>query len=79
MKCNAHLYLPWSVIAELVASADSQSSKVKSDPLGLPVASVESLDVLYRLLPGRDERDRRKEHPRCFFPLVVGAGDVSGR
>jgi hypothetical protein len=54
MKCNAHLYLPWSVIAELVVSADPQSSKVKSDPPGLRVASVESLDggcVLYWLLP----------------------------
>ena len=54
MKCNAHLYLPWSVIAELVASADAQLPKVKSDPPGVPAASVESLDggcVLYRLLP----------------------------
>jgi hypothetical protein len=54
MKCNAHLYLPWSVIAELVASSDSQLSKMKSDPPVVPTASVEVLDggcVLYRLLP----------------------------
>jgi hypothetical protein len=49
MKSNAHLYLPWSVIAELVAA---QLSKAKSDRPRVPVASAESLDggcVLYRL------------------------------
>ena len=52
MKCNVHLYLPWSVIAELGASADPQLSNVKSDRRGVPAASVETLDggcVLYRL------------------------------
>jgi hypothetical protein len=50
MKCNVHLYLPWSVIAELGASADPQLSNVKSNRPGVPVASVETLDggcVLY--------------------------------
>ena len=54
MKCNAHVYLPWSAIAELVASSDPQMSKVKSGSPGVPAASVEILDggcVLYRLLP----------------------------
>jgi hypothetical protein len=52
MKCNAHLYLPWSVIAELVAATGAQLSKAKSDRPRMPVASAESLDggcVLYRL------------------------------
>jgi hypothetical protein len=52
MKSNAHLYLPWSVIAELVASTGVQLSKAKSDRPRVPVASAESLDggcVLYRL------------------------------
>jgi hypothetical protein len=51
MKCNAHLYLPWSVIAELVAATGAQS-KAKSDRLRVPVASAKSLEggcVLYRL------------------------------
>jgi hypothetical protein len=62
MKCNAHLYLPWSVIAELVASTGAQLSKAKSDRPRVPVASAESLDggcVLYRLTDcpsGIDER-----------------------
>jgi hypothetical protein len=52
MKCNAHLYLPWSVIAELATSVDAQFSKQKSDRPRVQVASAESLDggcVLYRL------------------------------
>ena len=52
MKNNAHLYLPWSVIAELVASTGAQLSKAKSDRPRVPVASAESLDggcILYRL------------------------------
>jgi hypothetical protein len=44
MKSNAHLYLPWSVIAELVASTGAQLSKAKSDRSRVPVASAESLD-----------------------------------
>jgi hypothetical protein len=52
MKCNVHLYLPWSVIAELGASADPRLSNVKSNRPGVLAASVETLDggcVLYRL------------------------------
>jgi hypothetical protein len=51
MKCNAHLYLPWSVIADLAASTGAQLRKAKSDRPRVPVASAESLDggcVLYR-------------------------------
>jgi hypothetical protein len=44
MKNNAHLYLPWSVIAELVASTDAQLSKAKSDRPRVPVPSAEALD-----------------------------------
>ncbi len=41
MKCNAHLYLPWPVIAELVAPA-AQLPMARSGRSRLPVASVES-------------------------------------
>jgi hypothetical protein len=47
-----HLYLPWSVIAELVAAVDAQLSKAKSKRPRVPVASAEALDsgcVLYQL------------------------------
>jgi hypothetical protein len=52
MKRNAHLYLPWSVIADLAASTAAQLSKAKLDRPRVPVASTKSLDggcVLYRL------------------------------
>jgi hypothetical protein len=52
MKCNAHLYLPWSVIADWAASTGTQLRKAKSDRPRVPAASAESLDggcVLYRL------------------------------
>jgi hypothetical protein len=50
MKANAHLYLPWSVVAELAASA-RQSPSMPADRLR-EAASVEHLDggcMLYRL------------------------------
>jgi Tfp pilus assembly protein PilX len=52
MKCNSHLYLPWSVIADLAASMGAQLAQKKSDRPRVPVASAESLDggcILYRL------------------------------
>ena len=65
MKTNAHLYLPWSVIAELVASTGAQLSKAKSDRPRVPVASAECLDggcVLYRLgyAPVLNNRDNSR-------------------
>ena len=59
MKSNAHLYLPWSVIAE-VASTGARLLKAKSDRPRVPVASAESLDggcVLYRLHSVRGRSD----------------------
>lgn len=61
MKCNAHLYLPLSVIAELVASTGAQLPKARSDRPGAQAASVEQLDggcLLYRLNRKRDRRER---------------------
>jgi hypothetical protein len=59
MKCNAHLYLPWSVIADLAASTGAQLGKAKSVRPRAPVASAESLDggcVLYRLTASAGDR-----------------------
>ena len=64
MKCNAHLYLPWSVIAELAASVHAQLSTAKSDRPRLPVVSVESLDggcVLYRLFAAVEMSGRQSK------------------
>lgn len=65
MKCNAHLYLPWSAIAELVASTSAQLPKARLDRPGAPAASVEQLGggcLLYRLnhkrVNGRRSRDK---------------------
>jgi hypothetical protein len=52
MKSNAHLYLPWSVVAEWAASTDSQLAKVLPDRRSGALASIEQLEggcVLYRL------------------------------
>jgi hypothetical protein len=52
MKSNAHLYLPWPVIADWAASTGAQLGKAKSDRSRVPVASAEPLDggcILYRL------------------------------
>jgi hypothetical protein len=52
MKSNAELYLPWSVVAELVSSSGGRLSKAPDRP-SEPVASMEQLDggcVLYRLV-----------------------------
>jgi hypothetical protein len=60
MKCNAHLYLPWSVIAELAASTGAQLSEAKSDRPRVRVAAlVECLDggcLLFRLAGFAGER-----------------------
>jgi hypothetical protein len=69
MKCNAHLYLPWSVIADLAASTGAQLGKVKSDRPRVPVASTESLDggcVLYRpaaFARFQEEEERQSRRP----------------
>jgi hypothetical protein len=65
MKSNAHLYLPWSAIADWVASRGAQLRKAKSDRPRVPVASAECLDggcVLYRLgyAPVLNNRDNSR-------------------
>jgi hypothetical protein len=52
MKSKAHLYLPWSVVADWVASMSSQLPKVQPNRLRPPLASIEQLEngcVLFRL------------------------------
>jgi hypothetical protein len=53
MKSKAHLYLPWSVVAEWMASTSRQLPKVQPDRLRPRLASIEKLDggcVLFRLI-----------------------------
>ena len=52
MKSNAHLYLPWSVVAEWVVSTGGQLPKLRPDRRRVAVASIEQLDgecIVYRL------------------------------
>jgi hypothetical protein len=54
VKLNAHLYLPWSLIDEFLASSKaSKVREVRPTGPGVPVASIEQIEggcVLYRLL-----------------------------
>jgi hypothetical protein len=67
MKSNAHLYLPWSVIEEWLAT--SMGYQLKEMRLGRShsqVASVEQLEggcVVYRLTPrsGRNAFQARRQ------------------
>jgi hypothetical protein len=51
MKCNAHLYLPWSLVAQRIAMGRPQSPSMPADR-PREAASIEHLDggcLLYRL------------------------------